>query len=152
MFKIFAKGFTIVELLVSMGILAVIFAISTITLSTIIPNTSSSTSTDTLMSDLRSQQTMAMSNDSYYGVHFETNSYTLFKGNTYDPSNVSNFSVALDPTVTFANITLPGNQIVFTPGSGDVAGYLGGFDSFQIKNIQTGKTTDLRINTYGATY
>lgn len=146
------KGFTLVELLVSMGILAVIFAISTINLSNIIPSTSQTTTLDILISDIRAQQTQAMTTDSSFGVHFEGTSYTLFKGTTYSSLDPANFVVNLDPTVTITNILFPGNQIVFSPGSGNVAGYVLGSDSISLTNSGGAGTKQLKINQYGATY
>jgi prepilin-type N-terminal cleavage/methylation domain-containing protein len=144
-------AFTFIELLVSMGILLVIFAISTVALSTVIPNTSQATSSDALVSDMRSQQTQAMSTNSHYGIYFEGSSYTLFKGADFS-SGVDKFIVTLDPTVTLTNITFPGNQVVFDPGSGDVSGYIPGSDSLEITVSQTGRMTPFRINKHGATY
>ncbi len=141
-----------IELLVSMGILAIIFAISVIALSTAIPATSQNTAYDILISDLRLQQTKAMANDASYGVHFESNSYTLFQGSSYNPNDPANFAVTLDPTLGFSNISFPGNQIVFLPASGDVSGYLEGENSVLIANSVTNKTTPVKINKYGATY
>lgn len=146
------NAFTLVELLVSIGVLAVIFAISSIVLSTVIPSTSQSTANDVLISDIKSQQSLAMSNDSAYGIHFETNSYTLFRGLSYNPNDSSNFVVNLDPTVRFANVTWPGNVLLFGAGTGDVSGYVVGSDSFDLTNSQTNKITTIKLNQYGATY
>lgn len=145
------RGFTLVELVVSMGILATIFAISTVALSTIIPNTSKNTTHDTLISDLKSQQTEAMSTDASYGVHFETNSYTLFKGDDFTGST-DQYVVKLDPTITITNVTLPGSQVVFLPGSGDIKNYVAGSDSLTIKISQTERSTVVKLNQYGTTY
>lgn len=146
------KGFTLVELMVSMAILGVLFAISSIVLSTVLPSTSQSTTNDILVSDIKAQQTQAMSNDSSYGIHFETTSYTLFKGSIFNPGDSSNFVVDLDPTVKFSNSLWPGSVIVFLPGSGDIAGYTKGSDSIDISNTQTNKITTIKLNIYGATY
>lgn len=142
-------GFTLVELIVSMGILAVIFAISTIVLSSVIPNTSQSNAVDFLISDVRTEQTQAMTNDSSYGIHFETTSYTIFKGTTYSASDPENYVVNLDPTLAIANVSFSGSQIVFSPGSGNVTS---GNGSLDLQNTQTGKITNIKINQYGATY
>jgi prepilin-type N-terminal cleavage/methylation domain-containing protein len=146
------RGFTLVELLVSMAVLAIIFGISSIALSGILPSTSQSTASDVLISDIKTQQSQAMSTDSGYGIHFEANSYTLFTGEVYVQNAPTNFVVNLEPTVSFSDITLPGNVLVFSPGTGDVEGYTAGNDSFSLKNSQTNKITNIKINQYGATY
>lgn len=146
------KGFTFVELLVSMGILVVLFALTTVNLSPLPSNTLQATNLDTLLTDIRSQQTQAMSNDSGYGVHFEAASYTLFKGNTYTQGLFSNTVINLDSGIVFSNVTFPGSVIVFSPGSGDTAGYLTGQDSFTLASSVTNKSTVIKIDKYGATY
>lgn len=145
------RGFTLVELVVSMGILAIIFAISTIALSNIIPNTSKNTTSDSIINDLKSQQTEAMTKDSNYGVHFETNSYTLFKGDDF-ASGTEKFTVDLDPTIVIGDVTFPGNQVVFLAGSGDIKNYSSGSDSLTVKISQTTSSTFIKLNQYGATY
>lgn len=146
------KGFTLVELLISMAILMVIFAISTIAFSGIIPSTSQGTTYDSLISDLRLQQTQAMTTNSYFGIYFGTTSYTLFKGAVYSSSDSSNYVVSLDPTINLTSILFPGNEVVFLPGSGDIQGYVAGSNGVTISNMQTGKATPVKINIHGATY
>jgi len=155
------KGFTVVELLVSMGILMVLFALTTINLTRLPSSTSQSSSYIRLTSDLRGQQTEAMVGyDSAtppvggvsYGVHFETASYTLFNGSDYSPDDPSNFVVNLDPYLTFTGINFPNSQVVFDTGSGDIAGYVAGSDSVSITNSLTSEVKTLRLNKYGATY
>ncbi|MGA2910590.1 MAG: type II secretion system protein [Candidatus Microgenomates bacterium] len=145
-------GFTLVELLVSIGILAIIFALTTINLSPIPSNTLETTNLDTLLSDMRSQQSLAMSNDSPYGVHFESTSYTLFQGANYVQGAASNFVVNLDSGISFSNVTFPSSQIVFSAGSGDVVGYTQGQDRFSLISSVTNKSSLEEINQYGATY
>lgn len=148
----FIRAFTLIELLVSIGILIVIFGIVSINISPVPSNTLQNTNLDTLISDIRAQQTLSMTNDSDYGIHFETNSYTLFKGSSYVYGSASNFVVNLDSGIAFSNITFPNSVIVFSPGSGDVAGYVSGSDSFILASTVTNKSTTVKINKYGATY
>ncbi len=143
-------GFTLIELIVSLAILLVIYTISAVGLSNVIPSTSQNTTYDALVSDLRLQQVRAMTTNSPFGIHFETNSYTFFEGPVYQFGAISNYVVNLDPTVNFNPIGFPGGEIVFSPGSGDVDGYIEGSDSVSIVNTQSGKTVIVKINEYGA--
>lgn len=147
-----SKGYTLIELLISICILGLIFAITTINISPLPSNTLQSTSQDLVIADLRSQQTKAMSTDSAYGVHFETNSYTMFKGDAYIQGLTTNTVVNLDSGIVFANVTFPNNLIIFLAGSGDISGYAAGMDSFDVVSDVTNKTTTVKINKYGATY
>jgi type II secretory pathway pseudopilin PulG len=146
------RGYTFIELLVSMGILMVLFAISTINISPLPSNTLQSTNLDTLLADIRSQQTLSMSSDSSYGVHLESGSYTLFKGASYTQGLPSNNVISLDSGITITNITFPGSVMIFSPGSGDVVGYTVGQDGFTLGSTVTNKSSAIKINKYGATY
>lgn len=155
------KGFTVVELMVSIGILTILFAFTTINVTRLPSSAAQSASYDRLVSDIRSQQTKAMTSydpaatpvgGKYYGVHFETTSYTLFTGTNYSPSDTANYVVELDPNITVSATNFPNSQIVFTAGSGDVFGYLSGSDSVSLANSTTGEVKTLQINKYGATY
>ena len=147
------QGFTVVELMVSMGILLILFALTTINLTRLPSSASQSSSYDRLVSDLRSQQTKSMTgyDSSPYGIHFENTSYTLFAGSDYTSDVSSYYVVALDPNLTFTDITFSNPQAVFEAGSGDIAGYLMGSDSVSITNTLTGEVKTLRLNKYGAT-
>ena len=145
-------GYTLIELLVSIGILAVLFALITINISPLPSNTLQATNLGILLADIKSQQSLAMASDSSYGVYFESASYTLFKGSGYTQGLFTNTVVDLDSGIVFSDITFPGSVIVFSPGTGDIAGYAVGVDSFTIRNSVTGKSTEVKINKYGATY
>jgi len=146
------KGYTFIELLVSMGILMVLFALTTVNISPLPSNTLQSTNLDTLLADIRSQQTLSMSNDSPYGVHLESGSYTLFKGGSFVQGLISNTIINLDSGITLSNITFPGGVIIFSAGSGDVVGYTTGQDGFTLGSSVTNKSSVIKINKYGATY
>jgi prepilin-type N-terminal cleavage/methylation domain-containing protein len=80
-----AKGFTIVELLVVMGIFAILASLSTLNLSHAQHGSYVNATVDTLVSDLKRQQHKAMIGDtegrgtaSNYGIHFDPSSYVLF--------------------------------------------------------------------------
>lgn len=146
------RGFTFIELIVSIAILLIIFTIITINISPLPSNTLVATTGDTLITDIKSQQTLAMSNNSRYGVHFGANSYTLFSGNSYAEGLTDNFVVNLDEGIGFANLTWPNSEIIFEAGSGEVVGHTQGLDSFTIQSTQTGRQKEIRINKYGATY
>ena len=145
-------GYTLIELLVSIGILVILFALTIINLSPLHSNTLQSTDLDTLLADIRSQQTQAMSNDSSYVVHLESGSYTLFKGSTYTQGVSSNTVIGLDSGIVFSNVTFPNSIIIFSAGSGDVVGYTAGADSFTLISNVTNKLSVIRIDKYGATY
>ncbi|HKB88061.1 MAG TPA: type II secretion system protein [Patescibacteria group bacterium] len=129
------KGFTVIELMVSIGILAILFALTTINLGRLPSTTSQSAAIDTLISDIRGQQTQAMAGRTAYGIHFDANSYTL---------TPSNFVINLDPGLSFDN---SGQNLTFAAGSGETTPM-----TFSVINSQVNKTTVININKYGASY
>jgi type II secretory pathway pseudopilin PulG len=154
-----SQGFTIIELMVSMGILMVLFALTTVNITRLPSATSQSAQLDILMSDIKHQQTLAMAGSTgggivseIFGVHFEETTYTLFRGVSFSSTDPYNFTVELDPTLTFTNVTWPAGNIFFEKGSGDVIGYSENGDSFSITNSITGDVREVRLNRYGASY
>lgn len=149
----FQKGLTIIELMVAIGILTILFALSTINLSRLPSTTAQSSSYDLLISDLRSQQTKAMAGSmaESFGIHFESTSYTLFEGEVYSESDPGNFVVTLDPNLSFTASSFAadssGSFVVFSSGSGDLASS----GSITITNSFTGDVRTVNLNKYGAT-
>lgn len=139
------RGLTLIELMVAIGILTILFTLVTINLTRLPSTTSQAVSYDNLISDLRSQQTLAMTgyNNSAYGISFGTTSYTLFP---------NTFTVSLDPNLTLTEIKFPGSQVSFMAGTGEITGYTPGGDSVSIANSLTGEVKTIRLNKYGATY
>lgn len=144
------KGFTILELLVTMGIFAVLTSLATINLLGAQHIASIDTTVSTLIADLKQQQIKAMTGDTegrtagdQYGIHFETNKYVLFHG-TYNSTDNSNFPVSLDGTLSFTNISDGGN-IIFSQGSGESSG----LSTITLKDTATNKQKVFSINIYG---
>jgi len=128
----------VVELMLSIGILAILFALTTINLGRLPSSFAQNATFDVLISDIRSQQTQAMAGNSDFGVHFDSTSYTLIP---------SNFVVNLDPGISFAGVAFPGGNLNFSAGNGETTP-----GTFFIVNDQIDQTTVVNINKYGATY
>src|SRR5689334_15423888 len=90
------QGFTIIEIIVVVAIFATLMSIGYIRATDIQRRAPLTATVDTLIGDLRGQQTKAMSGDARsgasndnYGIYFQSNAYILFKG-TYSSSNPAN--------------------------------------------------------------
>lgn len=150
------KGFSYPELIVLMGVVAMLFGYITINLSGTLRRTTIDTTYQTLISDIKSQQTKAMTGSidgglpGSHGIYFESNRYILFRGTTYSSTDPSNFPVNLEQNVEFGNITFPGSTIVFLPGSGEISGYINGNNTVTVVNIGGEEQKTITINRYGA--
>lgn len=132
---------TISELIVVMAISGTLWGISTITLAKPQQKANVDSVVNTLIADIRTQQTKAMSGDitSDYTIHFEEDSYLL-----------DNFTIDLDQNIRISNITLNGGDLVFEKGSGEV-NFVAGQNSLTVSNTLSGEVAVITINKYGVT-
>ena len=149
------QGFTLIELTLVMGIIAIL--ISFITINLLKPQTTASTASavQILEADIKEQQIKAMSGDSdgesstdSQGIYFESNRYTLFRGPNYT-SGSHYFQVDMDQNLILSN-TIPSSQVVFMKRSGEVANYTSGSDTITLSHTQSGEQKIITINRYGA--
>jgi len=150
------KGFTFAEIIVVFGVVAMLFGLAYSSTMKAQQSTSLESAVLILVSDIKNQQTNTMMgftlgglSASEYGVHFELDSYTLFKGTTYNPSEQTNLVIDLPTNISFSNLTFPNSTILFSKGSGEVSNYVSGSDTITLlSNLSKSRT--LRINKLGA--
>lgn len=149
------KGLTLIELLVVIAVLAVLFGISTVSILNIRVVTTNSTTTSVIISDLKNQQVRAMTGDTEgrgtpdnYGIKILANSYVLFHGNSYNPSDTSNFSVPVSSGYQLSS-TFPNNLIIFTSGSGELVNFVPNQNTITLIYISSGQSKTITLNKYG---
>lgn len=142
-------GFSLVELILIMSIMATLIGLTTINLVNSQQRASLSSLVQNLISDIRQQQIKAMVGDTEgaadansYGVHIDSNKYVLFRGISYDPLEISNFAVNLPNNMIFVT---PGLDIIFSKVSGDIVAAA----SFQLQDTTNGNLKTIQINKYG---
>lgn len=155
------KGFTVLELTIVLGIIAFILGFSFISFNTAQTKNDLASTLDVILSDIKEQQLKAMVTDTEgrasnfnYGIHFDSNKYTLFHcaaspSCTYDSSDTTNFPVKLDQTTQFTSVTFPSANLVFSQTTGKVLNFVQGQNTFIIKNISSGEQKTVTINLYG---
>ena len=147
-------GFTLIELIIIMGIMVILLMIASVNILPIKHKTSLTTSVQALITDIRQQQIKSMSGEGAQGIHFETDSYTLYKGlsyETYDTA-VDKFKVNLGDQIQFFSVPTD-QQINFATVSGEIIGYNpskpADYYSFIVKNMSTGEPRTLKFNKFG---
>jgi type II secretory pathway pseudopilin PulG len=149
-------GFVLIELVV---VFAMIAALIGLTYTNVFSSGRKATlagTIETLVTDIRSQQTKAMSSVPVggavpvgYGIHFEPTMYSLFSGLTYNPSDPANAVISIDPRETFITISLPDNNIVFAAQSGIFTGYSPTQRSIVLYHMDSGEMKTIEVNQYG---
>ncbi len=121
--KTYSRGFTFIELLVVLAIMALLFGIGS-SMSKYNSEEVLRTQADAVLAVLNEARTLTISSAqaSQYGVALASGSVTLFRGAVYNPSSSENVVTALHGAVIIDNITLTGGgtAIVFERFSGDV--------------------------------
>lgn len=123
--KRFERGFTLVELLIVMAIMAVLTTIVFSSFLSFRDSQALSKDTDNIVSMLRQarEQTLSSKNSSVYGVHFSATSTTLFVGNTYSISTTTNKTFVLNGSDSILTVSLNGggSDTVFRRLSGETS-------------------------------
>ncbi|MBI2405010.1 prepilin-type N-terminal cleavage/methylation domain-containing protein [Candidatus Gottesmanbacteria bacterium] len=145
------SGFTTPELIVVVGIIAVLAGLATVNLLGVARKPTLTATVDTLTSDLRQQQTKAMVGErlSSHGVYFGSGQYVLFAGSSYNPGEVSNAAVALEQYVGFSQVSLPNASVVFASGSGEVTNFDPNQHAVTIAHEQSGEQKTIEVNRLG---
>lgn len=150
------EGFSLIELLLVVGLLTVLLGIVTINLLTSQGKASLSATIDVFISDMKQQQTKTMVGDNQgegsaesYGIYFEANRYVLFKGTIYVNGAASNIEVPLEDNIQFSTINFPNNSLVFVIGSGEISEFNDLTSSAIISNTANEESKTILFNKYG---
>lgn len=148
------QGFTLIEILVVLGLVAILFGLSAINLGQPQTTASLDRTLDALLADIKGQQILAMSGDGAgttsqqpHGLYIGAASFTLFAGNVYDAGDTRNFTENVASNVSLST-TLPGNALLFAKGTGEVNGFTTGNNTITLASGT--QTRVITINRLGA--
>lgn len=133
-------GLTIIELIVVMGIIMTLFVIGSITFIKPQQKANIDAVVNTLIADIKSEQTKAMAGDlsSNFTILFESKSY-----------NIGDYKVSLPESIEIKNITFVDNKLIFQKGSGEF-NYSGNQNSLVVSTETGDEPVQIIINKYGA--
>jgi type II secretory pathway pseudopilin PulG len=146
-------GFTLIEVLLTVGLVTALCAISFASLGRPQTTTSLNVAVDTLVADLKSQQLLAMTGGQGdttaaqpHGIALANDHYTLFSAISYTSQDPGNYAVSLGPDVSLST-TLPNAVVLFAKSSGEVQDFVNGDNIITIQKNSAAKT--LTINRFG---
>lgn len=150
------KGFTIIEMIIVMGVAIILLGLTLSSSITFRTSTLTDTTIATFIADLRNQQIKAMVGDTEgrgnpdsYGIHISPTKYTLFHGNTYSPTDPSNFDVPIDSKINLTTL-FPNSIIAFTINSGEITNFTTGSDTVTIKETVNNNQKVIKLNKLGS--
>lgn len=141
------SGVTLIELLVVIGIVFILFAIGIVSIGSL----KDKSSLNQIASEIKSAIYLSQSktiNEDYYGIYFQQDSYSIFKGSSFVPGDPNNITQVLSPEFHFISINFPGQKILFSR----ISGYVSNFSStteITLEEIQTGQNKIISVNKYG---
>lgn len=152
----FKKGFTAIELIVVMGVIAILFSFVYVNLFSSQHRVNLDATTSVLINDLKNQQNKAITGStdnrtSYdaYGIYFQSDGYILFHGPNFQSGDPANFTSLLNQGTTFSPINLPDAQLVFASFSGEIANFNQSQNTITIRDDGTGQQKTITVNRYG---
>lgn len=120
-----SRGFTLIEVLVSLAILAIISVIGLNSFSTVNTGKALDLETEKVVSLIATARALTLSakDGAAYGVHFEERKAVLFKGPSYTVGAPSNQEQALHDAVRTSAVALAGGgaEVLFTKLTGATA-------------------------------
>jgi len=143
------SGFTFVEVVLVIAIFGILLGLSAMYYNSTQVRTDIHTQAANIVHYLRLSQSNAASglNNQDHGIHFESGSYTTFKGSSYVQNDPNNFVMDLPTTMILNNINLNGggSNIIFIKSTGETANY----GTISLTSAQINKTIPITITEVG---
>lgn len=144
-----ARAFTMLELLIVLGILAIVTIVAVPFFGSSISRNDLQTSAWRVIDDLRRAQSQAMAGhtNSAWGVHMQSDRHVFFRGTTYNAADPENIETVFPATVTMSVISLNGggSDVRFNKIRGDT----GDYGSVTLQDTNTAETITITINRAG---
>lgn len=144
------RGFTLIELIIAVSLFLSLLTLFWINFSTLPSKATLNSTYQSLMSDIKLQQSSAMNGQSAYGVYFAEKSYTLFKGSSYNANDSENFDVNFEnDNLSIANNLFLNQVVIFQSGSGEILNFDSLNNSLDLTDNLSGDNHQIKLNKYG---
>lgn len=147
------SGFTLIEVLVTLAIIAVLSALTFINLGRPQASATTDDAVQVLVADLAAQRSLAMSGAvddtgqaQPQGIHLQSAAYTLFSGATLSTGDSNNYTVDVSAHTTLST-SFAGGDVVFDAMSGEVHNFDPAHNTITLTHDDITQT--LTINRYG---
>ncbi len=109
---VFKKGFTAIELLISVAVLIILISVIVYSFTTLKASQSMKNATQTVLTsiDKARSSSFASINSSTYGIHFQSDQVVIFTGTVYTAGTGSNEVMILGTPATISSVTLNGTS------------------------------------------
>jgi len=149
------SGVTLIEMIVTIGILSTLLAIGLLSVTNLPANTTINTDITLLISDIKNQQIKAMVGDTggrdepdNYGIKIYNDRYVLFNGYEFDENSPDNQEIPIS-SVEQLSTTFPDTSIIFASASGEIINFVDGQNSVSVINTQSSQSKTVELNKYG---
>lgn len=109
----FKKGYTILEILIVLSVLAVLLAVFLPSFSKIRENQVLKNAASEVFSAIDKARSQGLSsyNSSEYGVHFEDHKIVIFQGTVYSPTDSNNEKILITSPAYISSVNLTGGAV-----------------------------------------
>lgn len=149
------RGFSFPELLVVIGIIAILSGLISVNLLGVGHRASVASSLEELLADIEKTRYEAMhgvdatTTPLLHGIHFSPNQYVLFEGATFDPNSSTNVTITLPAPMALTDIEFPGGTVMFAGASGEIVGFSPTSASVAIIDTVTSEKHTVTLNALG---
>lgn len=148
-------AFTLIEVIVTLSVFSILVSLISINLIRPQKTASINSSTQTLISDIKSQQinsmqgnTAGQASSQKHGLFISPNKYTLFSGNSYSPMDSNNFEIMLEGDLQLST-TFPSSTLLFEKINGEVTNFNAGQNTITLTSPSGGQSKTITVNVLG---
>lgn len=142
-----SRGLTIVELLVVMGIIAILAGVSLPVFLNLSQRRDLAGYQRQAIANLAEARDRAQAENRPYGLYFQSDRFTLFQGDDYQTAD-DQITTNLPSNISFSTIQLPNSLVIFEPLTGEVRDFDNNNNQVIISN-DIGESQTLTINQLG---